>query len=374
MADVHGNRAICRSSMDRLKLVWYRFLKEHHLVATACMEIIFLLSISASAQDSSVSNTLLTTNSAFVRYLEAPPWIKNMTFVVNAFWQAGPEPGKETWKGWVETTNRIAVQPSGMYFEPLNPNPTPLAPPTSPTQVDIQGISERYYWQANLDEHALSTSPQRADEGGSEDNRLQSLLRLEQEYAIQPVRYFGFPPLRPGSFHLTAQNRFVAVTTGGESLSGEVLDAYDNRPIKLRYSMDNDKNNYVLVTYRYGSGELPDYFERHQPANRYKHARNKTNWILSANYGLDPNIHNGYSPSMFFSNLAIFTHIFLESNGQRYILMPNGQAKRTSGRYTLLPQLGSVQPQQRNIVRAILIVFLVGSGFFIWKVVRRQRR
>ena len=290
----------------------------------------------------------------------------------NIFWEAGPEPGQEKVKGWVDSTNRVAIQPSGMFFELLNPSPVPYTPPASSTQKVVQGISDRYFWEANLDRHDMSLSPRSAEEGGSENNRLQQLLKIEQQLDIEPTRYFGFPPLRAGSFKLTAQNHFMAATTEGRLLSGEILDAYNDRPTQLKYSLDTDPNNYVLITYRYGSGELPNYFERHQPRNRYEYLRDKTNWILLANYGTDPTIHEGYSPSMFFSNLTVFTHVILESNEHRYVVMPNKEAKQISETYAplppTLPPTLPLHQAPRIIVAAILIVFFVGGGFFIWGV------
>lgn len=367
------------SELDYLRPPRCRHSKKQCVATRVCIGMFFvqciIQSVSAEGTNAFV-NTLLTTNSPFVLYLENPPWIKEMCFVENIFWEAGPEPGQEKVKGWVESTNRVAIQPSGMYFELLNPSPVPFTPPASSTQKVVQGISDSYFWEANLDRHEMSLSPRGAEEGGSENNRLPQLLQMEQQLDIGPARYFGFPPLSAGSFKLTAQNDFTAATTEGRLLSGEVLDAYNDRPIQLKYSLDNDPNNYVIITYRYGSGELPIYFERHQPRNKFEYLRDKTNWILLANYGVDPTIHEGYRPSIFFSNLTVFSHVILESNEHRYVVMPFKEARQISETYTplppTLPPTLPVHRAPRIIVAAVLIVFFVGGGIFIWGVALRR--
>ena len=107
---------------------------------TVCLAIMLWVWISPSAfgQDSSNSSgSLLTTNSPFVLYLQNPPWIKKLVFVENVFNEAGPTPEHITLRAWVNETNVVAIQPSGMYLIRLTPPPPGFGPPASPKQLVV---------------------------------------------------------------------------------------------------------------------------------------------------------------------------------------------------------------------------------------------
>ncbi len=340
---------------------------------TVCLAIMLWVWISPSAfgQDSSNSSgSLLTTNSPFVLYLQNPPWIKKLVFVENVFNEAGPTPEHITLRAWVNETNVVAIQPSGMYLIRLTPNPAGFGPPASPKQLVVQGVADSYFWQASRDLHYLALSSKLPQAGGTESNNLQRLWKMFLQWDINPVRYFGFPPLRPGSFCLGGSNQFAAVTEDGQDVAGEILSASNNRPTRLKYFIGSDIDNPVSLIYQYGPGDaLPNYFVRLDPGNPYPHRRERTNWILTASYGIDTNVQKGYTPAMFFSNSGDFSRILIQSNGERYLVTSNGLSL-VPDKYVPPPFLPHQHSEMVTVV--ILMIFLAGSGLFVWKVARSR--
>ncbi len=338
--------------------------------------LVFTCFLPASGWGQTDDFNLLTTNSPFVLYMQNPPWIKEMYFAKNYFVEEGSTPGQITKKEWVNATNRLAIQPSGMFYEPsilVLPGD-----PALPLQRVVKGISDHYYWDAEIMHgqtmhgQSLALSSRRPEEGGTDTNHLQLLLEALKNDDINPARFLGFPPLLTNSFHLIDNDKFAAITAESEPVEGEILDASDNRPLKLKYALNGNTNNYVSIIYKYETaGELPDYFERREPGNRRKYARDLTNWIVSASYGVDSKIQNGYSPSMFFSNLSIFTHIVIESNGMRYDLKSEGGITPANEKYVPLDEIMG-RAHHKLFTSMTIIIFLVGCGFFIWKVSTRS--
>ncbi len=341
-------------------------------LCTGVGSLVCLTPVSFAADAGDSSKQLLTTNSPFVLYMENPPWIKKMLLVQSVFTESGPGPGQETMKGWVKYTNRVAVQPSGMYFESLNPNPTPFTEAASPTQRVVLAVCSRYIWQADVDSHSFSYSFKSPQLGGSESNLQAMVVKIRMEYSINPARYFGLPPLLPGSFRLTDYNHFTATTTKGDPLKGKIQNAVGNRPTRLSYFLGGNTKDSVLLQYRYMlNGELPSYIVRQEPNNRWKYRRNLTNWILSASYGIDLHIQHGYTPDMFFPDLAIFNHFIVSSNGLRYDWTRQG-LKPVVERYISPAEALGLQ-HGRAVPIVILLIFLSGSGVFVWQIARRLR-
>ena len=299
-------------------------------------------------------------------YLDSPPWIKEMLFVQSTYNEAGGVPGKETIKGWVNVTNRMAIQPSGIFFESLTPNPVPFTVAASPTQRVVLGISDHVIWQGNLDSGLISLSSRRAEEGGSSSNHLQTLVELRLKWDINPARFFGFPPLQPGSLKLSG-DKFEAITTGEKAVKGEILDRSEGLPVRLKFVLNNDPNEYTLINYKYSPSEqLPVYFDRIKIRNGHAFGLALTNWIRAANFGIDSNIIGGYSPEMFFSNLNVFSTVIIESNGLRYSVAASGLLKPVDETYIgparIFARTGSNSihsPMRQKVFSARIFIFAV---------------
>lgn len=332
--------------------------------------LVLLLPVATRAQG---ANPRLTTNSPFVRYLQHPPWIKELRFVRSEFTQVGTGPGHITAEGWIHSTNQVSIQPSGMLYQPLSVGVMPPGVPNIGGGPAFQGISDHYYWNAQPAQHYLALSSRRPEEGGTDTNHLQILTEVLKKWNINPVRYFGFPPLLENSFHLTADNQFEATTTEGIPLAGEVLLAADDLPLQLKYFLNGHASHSTLINYKYGGDDLPNYIVCHEPWNPLKNNQDTTNWIESAVFGLDTNIQKGYSPSMFFTNLAIFTHTLIESNGGRYRVEPKGgmESKAVVERYVPSDEAAGVR-HRRWRVPVVILALLVGSGLVVWKARQEQ--
>ena len=338
-----------------------------------CLSAVLLVCLgfqAATGVAQEAAPSLLTTNSPFVLYLENPPWIKEMRYVISKFNVAKSASGQILSQGWINTTNRLAIQPSGMFFETLNPNPVPFTEPASPTQLLVLGVSDRYVWQGNIDSHLFAFSSQIPEDGGSENNHLQIVTKVTQQWDINPVRYFGFPALRNNSFQLVGHDRFEAVTIADEPLAGEIMIASNNQVIQLKYGLKGNTNDYTMVTYKYGAGsELPNYLERKQlRQDGSKYGLDLTNWIEGVSYGTDSEIQKGYAYSMFFTNFAVFTQIVLESNGQRYLISQNGGMSSVNERF-ISPVFG--KGHSRIVTIMFLIIFLAASVVFVWRISQR---
>jgi hypothetical protein len=291
----------------------------------ACLVIIGLLAIdlTSSAQDN--SSDLVTTNSPFVVYLQNPPWIMEMQFV-KARLNTKLSPQNKIFQAWVNGTNRIAIQPSGMFWEDLTPNPVQFTEPASPTQRLVFGISEKNLWQGNIDSHMISFSYKNELLGGSESNHLQRLARIMTDRIIDPVRYFGLPALQVGTFRLVDGNGFTAITSRSQILEGRILTGSDGGVRQLQYWLDGNTNDYFLITYQYGEhGGLPNYIEQAAfRSGKIQPGICSTNWIEHATYGIDASVQNGYTYNMFFTNIASFELVCIESNGIQYLLSAQG--------------------------------------------------
>lgn len=278
------------------------------------------------------ASSLLTTNSPFVLYLQDPPWIKEMFYVESQFWEAGPAPGTITKKGCDNRTNRVAIQPSGFFFEPLSSSSGGEA--RFPTERIIQGSSGHYYWGAHKDqrggeqrggESSLALSSKLKEEGASKEN-LSSIIGQNRKERIEQIRCFGLPSLRANTFKIAGYDQFEAQTADGFLLEGKILTASNNRPFALTYILGGGTDDVFSINYSYRSGEeLPYYFMRQELRNGDAFGDPHTNWIEYVNYGTDVAITNGYSPYMFFTNLTIFNHLLIESNGHRYVIAQNGK-------------------------------------------------
>src|SRR5690242_17364602 len=86
-----------------------------------CLLISFGFARLAVGQEA--TSNLLTTNSPFVRYLQNPPWIKEMRYVQSMYCAAGPAPGKIEEQTWIDDTNCFALQPNGMFYEEYTGSP-----------------------------------------------------------------------------------------------------------------------------------------------------------------------------------------------------------------------------------------------------------
>lgn len=325
--------------------------------------------ISGVAQE--VASGLLTTNSPFVLYLNNPPWIKEMRFIQNAHWMAGKTLQSINRQGWANLTNRVAIQPSGMYFESLSGSPG--GPPWTNNQRLIQGTSDHYYWNAGINEAGegvLSLSSRRPEDGAFKDNLSSRVMRI-REHELDRVRYFGLPALATNSFILVNQDRFEAHTTDGFAINGNIVTASNNRPITLSYSIGDSGADVFAVKYSYDpSQKLPIYIERQDLRNGHPYGDTITNRIEYADYETDESITNGYMPKMFFTNLAVFTQILVESNGLRYVIGQNGKHHLVDESLPRpLPEKGG-----GKVTFFVIIVFLATSGLFILRVRQRNQK
>ena len=284
------------------------------------------------------------------------------------FCSVGTHPGNIKAQGWIHSTNFVSIQPSGMLYQPLSVGVMPSGLPNMGDGPIFQGISDHYYWDAEPAQHSLALSSRRPEEGGTDTNHLQIMMEVLKKWNINPARYFGFPSLMENSFHLTGDNKFEATTSEGVPLAGEVIIATDDQPLQLEYFLNGQTNHSTLVHYKYGEDGLPNYFECHEPWNPLKNNRDRTNWIEFAVFGLDTNIQKGYSPSMLVTNLAIFTHTLIESNGGRYHLKSNGEidSRAVVERY-VSPDEAAGMRHHRWQAPLVILALLIGSALFVRK-------
>jgi hypothetical protein len=322
----------------------------------------------AGAEPAVASGELLTTNSPFVRHLQDPPWIREMKWGESRFWVAHREPVARDVQGWVTITNRTGVQPSGMFFEQLTPVPEPFLARSSPTQRVVSGLSDHYYWAANVDGHSIALSSRRPEEGAAEGSPSQIALDTKRE-RIERIRHLGFPVLRTNSFQLPGNNKFKAVTAEGQLVEGEVLKLSNDLPLILKYWLNGDTGACVSVTYSYAPDEsLPNYMERRQFKNGRPDPYPATNWIEKVDYGIDGSITGGYAFAMFFPDPKLFNRFIIESNGQRFLIRQNQQM-------ALIDEtLPTPFPSHKNRSWvAVLIISLSAGGLFMWRFVSGSR-
>lgn len=303
----------------------------------------------------------VTENSPFILHLLNPPWIKDVRYVESQFCQIG-RAGQTEKEFWVDITNRAAIQPSGMFIEQLT------ALPFEPGK-QVRGISDRYFWKVNdamsgSNIHGqLILSPTQVEEGASKANSGQIVAELCQQQ-LERLRHFGFPALRVNSFSLLNGSRFEAVTLEGIALEGKILNSIGNRPISLTYRLTNNPTENYSVRYEYNSSdqELPSSFEYAGFRNGLELGK-YTNRIEEVHYGLDSEIQHGYSPSMFFTNLASFSHVITWSNGVRYQIIQGGKLSGPlSEKQRAYPENVKLR---RAVVIAILSISLIVGGIII---------
>lgn len=313
----------------------------------------------------------ISTNSALVAYLEDTPWLVDVLFVASSFNVAASPSGEIKYQDWILATNRAAVQPSGLYFEMLNPNPPKFTTPATSTQRVVLGMSDKHIWQGNIDSRLLSYSSRDPKLGWSDSNLLQLVAKNFEKNQIDPVRYFGFPALLKNSFQLVGGSNIKATTGDGELLEGSILAMTNGLVSEVRYGIISKNDDYFILRYGYKNNEkLPSYIERKQFHNDgTEFGLPLTNWIEKISYGVDPGATNGYSYSTFFRNAGVFSQIIMESNGQRHLVSVKGDLTPVVEKWT--PQ---VIPNRANKFFAglILVVFLVGSSYFVWKVGSRR--
>jgi hypothetical protein len=329
--------------------------------------------VAATAQTADAN--LLTTNSPFVLYLQNPPWIKEMVYVESQPWVAHYPPPQIEKKGWDNITNRAAIQPSGIFREMLSDSSG--GPARLPTERIVQGVSDHYYWNAHKDQpgtsiSSLAFSSRRAEEGASEKN-INFINYQRTKATIERIRYFGLPPLQTNSFKLAGHDQFEAQTADGYELDGKILTAANDHPLNLTYTLGGSTNDVFAIKYAYKAGEdLPAYFERTELRNGHLYGSPHTNWIESVNFGIDTTVTNGYSPSVFFTNMAIFTHMIMESNGQRYVIGESGDKKLIDE--TPPPQLPGQNGHGRGgVIVAFIIIFLAAGGVAVWRLKQRSQ-
>jgi len=320
-------------------------------------------SLCIAATGGQIQRQLLETNSAFYVYMNNPPWIKRLQFVQSSYAEGGPTPGDIRIRSFLNLTNVVSVQPSGMFFEQLTPNPVGFSPPASPDQRIVEGTSKSQIWQANVDSEVIHYSSLLPELGGSAENRLKMVLDIRFSSSVDPVRYFGLPSLQSNSFQLGGSNTFEAITTIGARLTGEIVSVSHNRPTEIAYRITDAPYDSASVSYKYaGSNELPNYFERRLFLDDQQYLRPLTNWIEEVEYGVVADISRGYEPEMFFADMSIFKRTIIETNGQRYVTMDGGEPKLIDERFVNQSDSESTRPRFISIV----ILFLILNAAAIW--------
>ena len=119
-----------------LQFHWYWALK---MVLILCSLCAFILP--GRTEENGVAATL-TTNSAFVLYLQNPPWIKKIAFRKSQLLVGGKIIRHVDISRWFIESYEAAIQPGGVYYDrhfhhlPIN-NSTPVGP----VRRDVGGIS-----------------------------------------------------------------------------------------------------------------------------------------------------------------------------------------------------------------------------------------
>ena len=216
----------------------------------------------------------------------------------------------------------------------------------------------------------MTLVPRLVEEGASDKNEGQGLIDLYRDQ-LENIRFWGLPKLQPGSFELTGNDQFKAVTANGMKLDGKILNARDNRPLTLSYKMPDGSE--VSLNYSYADNQpLPNYFDLRTVRNGQPVGVPRTNWIDEVTYGVDKTIPDGYAPSGFFTNYNRFTHIAIWSNGVEYVLGPKGE--KMINHPTMPPSVYALggegsRKSARWVMASIVCISAVGG----WLIVRRTK-
>ncbi|HET7625126.1 MAG TPA: hypothetical protein VFM25_07665 [Verrucomicrobiae bacterium] len=315
---------------------------------------------------------VLTTNSPFLRYLNNPPWIKDISFRVSVHFKAGRIPGHVDREEWGSITYTGALQPTGFVLEPITFPPKGFGPPAMTGMRTVAGLSDSYYWSAYwggdslVAERALTLSSTHSDLGGSDKNVGQIAVQAFIK-SIEKQRFLGFPNLRTNSIKLRGSS-FQARTADGDILIGNVLSVSNDLPLFLRYHGEADSAAITTIHYRYApNNPVPDYFEITSRATK---GETQTNWIEKVEFGVEPSLTKGYAPSMFFTNLDTFDTVIIYSNGNRYQLKSKvGMVALPDGPMPELPH----SIISRKMTLGILIFAAVIGWLLLRQVVKREK-
>jgi beta-lactamase regulating signal transducer with metallopeptidase domain len=262
----------------------------------------------------SEAGTTIPANSAFVKYLSDPPWIKQMIF---AEWQldwAADKPGDPETAKWELDTNLAAIQPSGFFEQSLTASPFG----EEPGHKRMCGQFESHFW------NSVDTLS-----GGQILYRTGTNITrgAGREAYLQQIRHLGLPALRPNFFKLGDNGEFSSETRKGESLTGRFLKVGASRPLALTYTVGNRTNEVFQVNYGYSSqNELPSYMEISTPTviNNIRTTRTQFVSITRIDYGIDPRISTGYRPTQFYADMHTFANIQVFRDEGRFSVEPNG--------------------------------------------------
>jgi RNA polymerase sigma factor (sigma-70 family) len=274
-------------------------------VALATGTVVFAVGYTADASHDKTElvGATLSANSPFIRFLSETPWIKRLQFVHGNFAVTNTNPNAGM--VWVRFTNTFGVQPSGSYIS-LSPRM-------------FSGVNDQVYWSANEKMRLLRVTPVDPD---TRYNPIVENFRSRMEEA----QYLGLPALRPWSFVMHEDGSFTATTLKDELLKGRILKASNDRPLALTYQFISQgtpagtEEFNVSVIYQYVSevAPLPSIIGRMERSQVRQQSvfsgpnqsmtingdrdglSISTNYILSAEYGVDSSITNGYSATMFF--------------------------------------------------------------------------
>jgi hypothetical protein len=277
---------------------------------------------SAAAPRNSDSPAFSLVSSDFAKYLSAPPWIRQMTYL---HWQAesSDSPRGETAR-WVLETNLAAIQPNGFFKQELAFSPRFAW--SSMGEKIISGMSKDYFWRASQSKlHQLFISPREPNPGASDNNNPQRLSHCWLQ-DLEQIRHLGLPALQPNTFAFENDLEFSATTRAGETLKGRIMRADRDRPITLMYKVGEGTNPAVSVNYRYRAGSsLPSYIEIDRRDPKLPRSTMKMISIKTLEYGVDSRVPDGYEPSQFFPDMKDFDDVQLWKNGERFSVAPDGR-------------------------------------------------
>lgn len=299
----------------------------------------------------------LSTNAPFIVHLLNPPWIQEVLFVSSELHIAGEK------QIWINMTNRAAIRPDGMFFETLTA--PPFGPKPIPGLNRVFGISDQFYWGADPSSRVLSIIPRETQHNN--DQPPLSTIYIQND--IQYLRHFGFPALQANTFTLGNENQFKALSVDGHVISGKIIECLQDKPVKLFYHIEKETLIHFTIQYGYENdiSPLPNYFSFREIRNN-RPFRDLTNRILQIKWGVDNSILQGFLPSMFYTNLSIFTHVEAWSNGVRFIVSPSGQMRAITDDAPTYP---NTQTSSRLLVFALFS--LAGVVIFMLMITRRQR-
>jgi hypothetical protein len=308
------------------------------VVVLAAGTAVVAVALVAEASHTPNKAPTLNPNSPFVRYLANPPWIKMMqvarvspVFTGNpGYLNTNPPPAPR----WNHVTNTFGIQPSGAYYALSN---------STPGVRVVSGVDDQIHWSAFAMLKRLVVTPLASADYSAVPNVEQALARMEE------VRHLGLPGLRPGTFAMHEDGTFTATTMENELLEGKILKVSNDRPLELSYQLSpklvsrdtgmaifpafvESTESKVTITYQYASATAPlpasyGYSQELRASRQGRLIPNQdgsemlaTNYILSAEYGLDESISNGYSPEMLLPDVAQFRRqVYTVSNGVHYI-------------------------------------------------------